>query len=90
MELYNSDIREKYYSSKRKLKELLNELQTADDLIQVSYIITDIDDVIADLVSYKINDINFYRDERHLRDAFYRKASLIVMEKVRQEDDKKA
>lgn len=77
MELYNSDIRDKYYNSKRKLKRLLNELQTADDIIQVSNIHIAIDDVICDLVSYKINDINYYRDERARRDFFYMKASLM-------------
>ena len=77
MDLYNSDIRDKYYASKRKLKELLNELQTADTIIQVSDIHTAIDDIICDLVSYKINDINYYRDERHRRDVLYMKAALM-------------
>ena len=78
MELYDGEIRDKYYAAKRKLKRLLNELQTADDVIQVSQIHRAIDAVICDLVSYKYNDINQYRDERARRDRFYMKASLIA------------
>lgn len=77
MELYDSVIKDKYYAKKRELKSLLNELQTTDDLIQVSHIHRAIDDVIDELVSYKIRDINQYRDERARRDRFYMKASLI-------------
>lgn len=77
MELYDSVIKDKYYDKKRELKRLLNELQTADDIIQVSQIHRAIDDVIRDLVSYKIRDVNQYRDERARRDRFYMKASLI-------------
>lgn len=78
MELYDTEIRDKYYAAKRELKRLLNELQTADDIIQVSQIHRAIDDVIRDLVSYKICDVNQYRDERARRDCFYMKASLIT------------
>lgn len=77
MELYDSVIKDKYYDKKRVLKRLLNELQTADDIIQVSHIHTAIDDIIDDLVSYKIYDVNQYRDERAKRDAFYMRASLM-------------
>ena len=77
MELYDTEIRDKYYAAKRDLKRLLNELQTADDLIQVSEIHRAIDAVIRDLVRYKIDDINQYRDERARRDRFYMKASSI-------------
>ena len=77
MELHDSIIQGKYYYSKRELKRLLNELQTADDLIQVSQIHRAIDEVIRDLVSYKIRDVNQYRDERIKRDVFYMKASLM-------------
>ena len=77
MELYDSVIKDKYYDKKRELKRLLNELQTADDLIQVSHINRAIDGVICDLVRYKIGDINQYRDERIKRDVFYMKASLM-------------
>lgn len=82
MELYDSMIKDKYYDSKRKLKRLLNELQTADDIIQVSHIHTAIDDVICDLVSYKINDVNFYRDERARRNSFYQMASSFIIGKI--------
>lgn len=78
MELHDSVIKDKYYDKKRELKRLLNELQTADDIIQVSEIHRSIDDVIRDLVSYKIRDVNQYRDERARRDRFYMKASLIT------------
>ena len=78
MELYDSVIKDKYYDKKRELKRLLNELQTADDIIQASHIHRAIDDVIDELVSYKIRDINQYRDERARRDRFYMKASLIT------------
>ena len=77
MDLYNGEIRDKYYNSKRRLKRLLNELQTADDIIQVSHIHLAIDDIICDLASYKINDINYYRDLRAGLDAFYMKAALL-------------
>ena len=77
MELHDSVIKDKYYDKKRELKRLLKELQTADDLIQVSNISRAIDGVICDLVRYKIGDINYYRDERARRDRFYMKASLI-------------
>ena len=78
MELHDSVIQGKYYYRKRELKRLLNELQTADDIIQVSQIHRAIDDVIRDLVSYKTRDVNQYRDERARRDRFYMKASLIT------------
>jgi hypothetical protein len=77
MELYDSVIKDKYYEKKRELKRLLKELQTADDIIQLSQIHRAIDVVICDLVSYKMNDVNQYRDERIKRDAFYMKASLM-------------
>lgn len=78
MELYDTEIRDKYYAAKRELKRLLNELQTADDIIQVSHIHRDIDDIIDELVSYKIRDVNQYKDERARRNRFYMKASLIT------------
>ena len=78
MELYDSVTKDKYYDKKRELKRLLNELQTADNVIEVSQIHRAIDGVIRDLVSYKYNDINQYRDERARRDRFYMKASLIA------------
>ena len=77
MELYDTEIRDKYYAAKRKLKRLLNALQTSGDIIQVSEIHRAIDGVIRDLVSYKYNDINYYRDGRARRDRFYMKASSI-------------
>lgn len=78
MELYDAEIKDKYYDSKRKLKRLLNELQTADDIIQISHIHRTIDDTINELVSYKIRDVNQYKDERARRNRFYMKASLIT------------
>lgn len=81
MELYDAEIKDKYYDSKRKLKRLLNELQTADDIIQVSHIHRAIDDIIDELVSYKIRDVNEYRDIRNKRDRFYMKASSIDVNK---------
>ena len=95
MELYNSVIKDKYYAKKRELKRLLNELQTADDIIQISQIPRAIDGVIRDLVTYKYNDINYYRDERARRDRIYMKASLIepnrdlLSKAERQEEDGK-
>ena len=77
MELYDSVIKDKYYDKKRELKRLLKELQTADNIIQLSHIHRAIDVVICDLVSYKTHDVNQYRDERIKRDAFYMKASLM-------------
>ena len=77
MELYDSIIKDKYYDKKRELKRLLKELQTADDIIQVSHIHRAIDAVIDDLVLYKTRDVNHYRDERAKRNAFYMKASLM-------------
>lgn len=81
MELYDAEIKEKYYACKRKLKSLLNKLQTADEIIQVSNIHSAIDDIICDLVSYKTYDINEYKDIRNKRDRFYMKASSIDVNK---------
>ena len=96
MELYDAEIRDKYYAAKRKLKRLLNVLQTADEGIQISYIHTAIDDVICDLVSYKQYDLTYYKDIRNKRDRFYMKASSIdvnkeyIMSESEEPDGKKA
>lgn len=87
MDLYDSQIRDKYYSSKRKLKKLLNDLQTADDGLQISNIHIAIDEVICDMVAYKHYDLDRYNDIRKARDEFYMLAASMVSERIKNNEE---